>query len=774
MKHPKIMRWSNILGGALVVWMAATAACCAHKPPRPTADACGPCQPSPDVLLGGTRGCTDASTLTRYVQQCAAKPTEGSISTPLAHLNDCSERETATLNWLEDLSTNPAGAVVVDDLNAHIGAYAAKKTIVMWPFTWTDWFPLDGSKHALCGNLNHFSVYDGRPWNAHERDWNAHIVPTATYMPLYDRAKPFATAPDISSSWKLCGDDPCIEAEITPHDALFYNMWFPLEDSDHSPLKGQIVCVYGPWVREYLHGNKPEIHPAEVLWWRETHDPPNVVPAANGVSIDAAEVRFLHVMDESERFDDPGKFALPDAPFTGWKPWGKPPSAHSVYLPFRVDVGSDALEFYVSEFSKRNVIENQGNSATGDAGIAVIIDGAGAVVAKTSATTAHGELGMSFGSVCKSDKQVVRGYLRIQSVIGEGGFQAFSVVAAKLHRDYKNAPNGITVASAIPEKTSSTPVAVIQDAKVPAGSERILYAPQLKSVFLGDTAMLLATIPPTTSAGEVAVAQVLGPDIPVAAITEGPATGKPTYVDHALTPIIRARPRTFASTDGPLGPAVLGKAGGPGTNPFVKETREWHIELSPLYSAQQGGRPLPEDDGAVADKLNSVLAKGSDNEVREIFGKKPPFSVSWKFRCVRVRTGEDLGVSADGSGGACVALISRGSRGRDSVVVVFPEGEKELLSLTAVATVKDVFGTEGRAEHAVWNAVARLDEGALDRIVASLCGASGSNTSGTDTLMTSAPNPLRIARVTAEGLAQEFGYLDRSQVSQLEKTCGVQ
>lgn len=55
---------------------------------------------------------------------------------------------------------------------------------------------------------------------------------------------------------------------------------------------GKTVCTYGPWVGDAGHGRRPEIHPAEIIWWRE--------PVEGG-----SEYTVLLVHDDSNRFDRP-------------------------------------------------------------------------------------------------------------------------------------------------------------------------------------------------------------------------------------------------------------------------------------------------------------------------------------------------------------------------------------------------------------------------------------------------------------------------------------
>jgi hypothetical protein len=70
----------------------------------------------------------------------------------------------------------------------------------------------------------------------------------------------------------------------------------------------EVACVYGPWVLERAHDLRPEIHPAEVIWVRKTHD--------------RGHWTFALVPDDSGRFRKDKHFEK-GAKADGWKPWSR-------------------------------------------------------------------------------------------------------------------------------------------------------------------------------------------------------------------------------------------------------------------------------------------------------------------------------------------------------------------------------------------------------------------------------------------------------------------
>jgi hypothetical protein len=85
-----------------------------------------------------------------------------------------------------------------------------------------------------------------------------------------------------------------VECEITPDEHLYTNPFFPKDGT--SPVVGNQIGVYGPWVQDEGHGWRPEIHPCEMLWWRET-------------VLGWKTYHLLVIQDDSNRFDKRDNFS---------------------------------------------------------------------------------------------------------------------------------------------------------------------------------------------------------------------------------------------------------------------------------------------------------------------------------------------------------------------------------------------------------------------------------------------------------------------------------
>jgi hypothetical protein len=203
------------------------------------------------------------------------------------------------------------------------------------------WWPVDGFRHVLVGQLDHYAFFNPRS-SGDEAHFNIFIQPDPAFRRLMDEVKDLMTdetehylelarrvnqgtshpsdvpfpvgdpPPVVATGYPLTElhrcrrvtqpKDPkpgegvfCIECEVTPDQKYYDNVWFPTH-VDSSPLVGRTMGVYGPWVRDYAHGGRPEIHPCEVIWWRNgSLDDPSRQPHVLW--------RIIVLQDDSNRFD---------------------------------------------------------------------------------------------------------------------------------------------------------------------------------------------------------------------------------------------------------------------------------------------------------------------------------------------------------------------------------------------------------------------------------------------------------------------------------------
>jgi hypothetical protein len=177
-----------------------------------------------------------------------------------------------------------------------------------------NWSPVDGVKHVLIGEFDSFDTSDDA--GGDEWDWEIRIVPDPPFRFILDRVVALMPASDRDQYLvaRERGQGPCVECEVTPDED--FRSGFP---GRWGPRPGEKVAVYGPWVRDFGHGGRPEIHPCEALWW--LGEPRQGVATSRLVAV---------VQDDSDRFDWPCDF---DAPVT--RPWSAFPRRASITFALR-------------------------------------------------------------------------------------------------------------------------------------------------------------------------------------------------------------------------------------------------------------------------------------------------------------------------------------------------------------------------------------------------------------------------------------------------------
>lgn len=300
-----------------------------------------------------------------------------------------------------------------DPVRSVIGYPPAEKNWP-WPLGYkNNWIPLDYKKQVCCGILEDFKTYDGRDA---EMDWNFHILPNDEFSFLISKALPFREKSVFMSDkgWhKNNRGQYRLEAEITPDQSLFNNVFFPIRTSDKKSndpvigLEGKEVCFYGPWVREWFHHHRPEIHPSEMIWWRENKG-----------------YYLMLIQDDSNRFDEKDEFDLNDGLLPdNWKPWAAPPLTAQFRIAFEIDPRASKLPYRmdIREVYKRFVVTKEDAKAFADAdngtSHALVIENKTLLVVDEQQEN-DDDLGVKFVGISKRADGVIQGYLQITTKVG--------------------------------------------------------------------------------------------------------------------------------------------------------------------------------------------------------------------------------------------------------------------------------------------------------------------------------------------------------------------
>ncbi|MBK8487438.1 MAG: hypothetical protein WAU21_05875 [Chitinophagales bacterium] len=179
-----------------------------------------------------------------------------------------------------------------------------------WGFE--EWCNVLDKKVNIAGKFNRFGTYfeDGivSP-GIDATDWNIIVELFNEYTSTYDAVRQSSNI--TFSDWfgcidvdKPCGSpynaSKCMFAEIAPTGELLLDgRWFPISENNHCVegtylKKNDTVGVFGCFVLDEAHGNQPEIHPAQQIWFR------------NKTETDAKKQKYwlMFIQDGSDRYED--------------------------------------------------------------------------------------------------------------------------------------------------------------------------------------------------------------------------------------------------------------------------------------------------------------------------------------------------------------------------------------------------------------------------------------------------------------------------------------
>lgn len=226
------------------------------------------------------------------------------------------------------------GVRAIDPVGHQIGTNIAKRTGLG-----LNWYPLERFKQTVVGKVERYAFYNPGPsitnprGSGDEADWNIFMRPSPAFAFIVDDALPNADMGKVHRS--NAGDNAVLlEAEITPDESFYNNPYF--HQNGTSSLLERDIGLYGPWVADEGHGFRPEIHPCEMLWWRDMNQ---------GLSTH----HLMIVQDDSNRFD-----RRDDYSGNIEHPWSESPRNGEFWI--TIDVAHNAWRQYrIEELYGRNV-----------------------------------------------------------------------------------------------------------------------------------------------------------------------------------------------------------------------------------------------------------------------------------------------------------------------------------------------------------------------------------------------------------------------------------
>lgn len=334
-----------------------------------------------------------------------------------------------------------------------------------------DRIPYLPDKQTICGQLHQFKYnWDG------DQDWYFNIVPVGHGAALFEDAKAqvnvFGLPPQPVCSGGICVHGEIVMDQEFPTDDFFRITWPsyytmpPTGPGLNSDVVGQPICVYGVWLKDANHSDRPEIHPTELVWWRGDSTIA-VLPFFSRTT----SYHAMFLQDDSNRFDrnedftfeecffappnSPGAVAptlvcIPDADFS--RPWAKWPRQSELRFRFREPARETRrVSYTISERYSRNVVTPLDASVKADEGPGVeydiTFDGVPVITLIEEQPDDH--VGVVFDSLCyipgfKGLPPQILGQIVLRTKYGVGdrggeGFQVLDLRRAEIDLEQRDA-----------------------------------------------------------------------------------------------------------------------------------------------------------------------------------------------------------------------------------------------------------------------------------------------------------------------------------------------
>jgi hypothetical protein len=655
------------------------------------------------------------------------------------------------------------------------------------------WENLDVMKRTVCGPLSSFSV---SVFDSEEFDWGFKVTPNAHYSGMIDEAKAAAAVTLDQLGYEQFGDvdqvadllaadvwNGKIKGEITPDEDFRHSDFFqgypPLGLPAYSPLEQdhRQVCLYGPFVLDIHHALHPEIHPSELIWWR-----------------DASNIWLLVLQDDSDRFDFDNELVtfatrpwqvqwMKEDPANWTRPWAAWPRWAEFRVAFKADpTGNSATRYRIEELEAQHVITHKIDSAVFDTdnGNGHVLESGGKTLVEVIEAQPDNHVGVRFSEVCRTKTgqgqgRALIGFVTLSTVVGDGGAElgGFQLLKVKVMEEANidaflagldDVPDVRPIDSILLVRRPITDsISVLQKA---LGGNRFSFdassmrrvggrlvadirpdpdssqrAPRPRSAWwLGKNdstslKLLIARKGEPSRTPRILEAPILEPGHLAIHAESGPSF-RLSIPRIAQVPLVRSsRPhsgRSSTAADSAL-IAALGNSAATTALGKARSAASWVVSIEPRYAPIVDSTPHPEDEGPLVEVLNNAI-RGRENPgkqgLRELFGKTQPFVVRWGVTVTNNVTGQRMDLRVDDKLRSNIrAMTQKSLHGNSELRILFPQSRDTVFRVDAVATVSDSYGMLGSVRHRLWShylGVTPSDstEQAVARLAAGLAGIS--------------------------------------------------
>jgi hypothetical protein len=271
------------------------------------------------------------------------------------------------------------------------------------------WFPIDGKKHTLCGQL--YLPHHGKYVEITDDDGDVdmYIFPDSAFIPLLVYSNRANGAVDVNGT--VLGEISFKEPgnKIENDGATYFQSLQPLEF--------QSVGIYGAWVSDGSHENQPEIHPIEEMWQSKKINATTTV--YNLFTMHDNQGRFGRV----ENFASPQRSNFPPFDYLPANcdslPWIKNPQLDTFYLPFEIQLPLASSPFSVNnsiEYTIETLSANNVNSKNDNANTRLLYKGNPIITIKKQFATYPS---ISFDKYCIKNGNTLIGYVRVSTSISD-------------------------------------------------------------------------------------------------------------------------------------------------------------------------------------------------------------------------------------------------------------------------------------------------------------------------------------------------------------------
>ena len=596
-----------------------------------------------------------------------------------------------------------------------------------FPLEFNSWQPVDGLKHNMVATLHSFNWSAGHPLIMDlDDDWNMYVIPTSPFQTIQTDVTDLH---DPGDEEHKCGDTPCMEVEISPDKQFWTNPWFYLpgvhpedrEKNGFSWLQGRQIGFYGPWIMDANHGFRPEIHPAEMMWFKDHFE-------GSGPPYDVFWLLFMQ--DNTGRFDDPNNFDCDGDPPPGWRPWADSPRSGEFSIAFEVNPQNEVASFFITEVFQRFVVTSQDSNARRDAddGKSHALEYNGRVVVRVEETQPNDDdLGVTFTNLCLGGDGKLRGFVSLRSKIGgdddkdEEGFHVLRVTRTKAasRPDATTPPiNELPVVLATSKEIGTS---LRGNGDGFSGDFQITLFGNSRTT---DRDYVVSKIEYEGQSGrreiefdqKYGTKEVLLHDVPLVShgrIIVTAASGRTMNLNSAsLSPIPGIKQTVTRSViDAAAGRFLSAVVGGmPGASlPNDKKLsalQELQLKLNPRYGPHNGEKFITDAESPFVSELNQAIAKTDSKKLEQLFNSTQPFTVAWTFEAINLTTAKPVPVYRDnnpGSDGIQIEMTS-GNVANDTLKIKFGSSALAgIIELRAKGTITDTKGKTSVVEHRVWS-----------------------------------------------------------------------